>query len=249
MPPFRGQRKMWLGLGLTVAVFVLLVKLGLWQWGRGEEKQVMESRLTEYQQMTALSLNQALTEYPPQQMTGVRVSVVFDPDTTHTFLLDNQTLDGQVGYLAYQLGRTSEGDWLMVERGFVAAGRERSVLPQVEWLQQTQGLTGRLYIRSLNPLSSELSIEAGTPHRIQNLNLAELSRWLGAPIFPAVLQPQQPGWPYAQPWQPLAMSSQKHFGYALQWFTMAAVLALIALTLIKRRWRSRQSEAGSVPGD
>lgn len=231
---------MWLGMALTVAVFILLVKLGLWQWTRGEEKQRLESRLAGYQQMAPVSLKQALATYAPEQMTGVRVKVTFQPDTTRTFLLDNQTMDGQVGYLAYQLGRTADGDWLLIERGFVAAGLQRSVLPQVEWLQQVQSLIGQLYTRSLNPLSSQLLIEAGNPHRIQNLNLTELSRWLGEPVVPAVLQPQQSGWPYAQPWQPLAMSSRKHFGYALQWFTMAAVLALISLLLLKKyRRRAR----------
>ncbi|XAW87686.1 SURF1 family protein [Vibrio sp. CDRSL-10 TSBA] len=166
-------------MALTVAVFILLVKLGLWQWTRGEEKQLLESRLAGYQQMAPVSLKQALATYAPEQMTGVKVKVTFQPDTTRTFLLDNQTMDGQVGYLAYQLGRTADGDWLLVERGFVAAGLQRSMLPQVEWLQQVQSLTGRLYTRSLNPLSSQLLIEAGNPHRIQNLNLTELSRWLG----------------------------------------------------------------------
>ncbi|WGY45872.1 SURF1 family protein [Vibrio sp. ABG19] len=247
VPPLRGWGKLWLGIALTVAVFILLVKLGLWQWARGEEKQLLESRLADYQQMAPVSLKQALATYAPEQITGVRVKVIFEPDTTRTFLLDNQTMDGQVGYLAYQLGRTVDGDWLLVELGFVAAGLQRSMLPQVEWLHQVQSLTGRLYTRSSNPLSSKLLIEADTPHRIQNLNLTELSRWLGEPVVAAVLQPQQSAWPYAQPWQPLAMSSHKHFGYALQWFTMAAVLAMISLMLLKKyRRRARDMRLSSA---
>ncbi|WP_232281715.1 SURF1 family protein [Vibrio furnissii] len=230
--------KVWVGAVLTVVVFALLVKLGFWQLARGEEKLHLETRLAARAQMAPLSLATALERYPMAELTGLRVTVTLDPHSDATFLLDNQTFDGKVGYLAYQLAKQQDGHWMLIERGFVPAGNDRRVLPQVDWLTEPQTLTGRLYARSTNPFSDALGLEAGNPHRIQNLNVEALSQWLGTPILPVAFQPQQANWPYPQPWQPLAMSAQKHFGYALQWFTMAAVLAVIVLVIGVRVWRA-----------
>jgi surfeit locus 1 family protein len=44
----------------------------------------------------------------------------------------------------------------------------------------------------------------------------------------------------AQPWQPVPMPAQKHFGYAFQWFTMASVFALMLLWLAYKRSKKQQ---------
>ncbi len=232
--------KVILGAVLTVVVFIVLVNLGLWQLSRGEEKQASEQQLELRHTMAPISLGAALEKYPIEQMTGLKVKVELSPSDNMTFLLDNQTHQGKVGYLAYQLMREQHGHWILLERGFVPAPSERSELPQVDWLSSSQVFVGRLYRKSLNPLSSDLSIEPQTPHRIQNLNLIQLSQWLGEPILPMAFQPQQESWPYPQPWVPFPLSAEKHFGYAVQWFAMATVLLVIALTLCVRLLKARR---------
>jgi len=236
------SKKVILATVLTVVVFGLLVKLGLWQMSRGEEKQQSEQVLLSRNSMEPVSLHTALEQYPITDMTGVRVRVAVSPNLNMTFLLDNQTYQGKVGYLAYQLVREQTGHWMLVERGFVPAPAERSQLPDVDWLAEPQQLVGRMYQKSLNPLSSQLSIENTTPHRIQNLNIEQLSRWLGEPLLPVVLQPQMADWPYPQPWVPFPLSAEKHFGYAVQWFAMAAVLLMIALGISVRILKARKME-------
>ncbi|GAK83046.1 cytochrome oxidase biogenesis protein Surf1 [Vibrio ponticus] len=46
-------------------------------------------------------------------------------------LLDNQTYNGEVGYLALQLVRAIDGRNVLLELGFVAAKSSRSDLPDV----------------------------------------------------------------------------------------------------------------------
>ncbi len=232
--------KVILGAVLTVMVFVVLVNLGLWQLSRGEEKQALEQELQHRQNMTPLSLATALDRYSIEEMTGLRVELTLSPSNNMTFLLDNQTFEGKVGYLAYQLMREKQGHWVLIERGFVPAPNERSQLPEVNWMTSSQELVGRLYQKSLNPLSSDLSIEPEIPHRIQNLNVEQLSKWLGEPILPVVLQPQDSDWPYPQPWVPFPLSAEKHFGYAVQWFAMATVLLVIALTICVKLIKARR---------
>nr|QIH43960.1 SURF1 family protein [Vibrio ziniensis] len=230
-----------LGAVLTVVVFAVLVKLGLWQMSRGEQKQALEQELQLRQQMEPISLGMALEQYSMTNIAGVRVKIAVTPSRNMTFLLDNQTYQGKVGYLAYQLVRESSGHGMLLEIGFVPAANDRNVLPEVNWLAEPRELEGRLYQKSLNPLSSELSIEDKTPHRIQNLNIEQLSLWVGEPILPVAFQPQETDWSYAQPWVPIPLSADKHFGYAVQWFVMATVLFFITLALCLRVYQSRRA--------
>ncbi|MGL6262314.1 SURF1 family protein [Vibrio sp. WXL210] len=204
----------------TVVVFSLLVKLGLWQLERGYDKQEIESTLAQRAEMPPVALERTLSISNP---TGFRVNVEGRAIAEHYVLLDNQTWQGKVGYLAYQVIEAHDRYWL-VERGFVSAPPSREVLPQVDWLRGEVKFVGRVYRRSLNPLSSQLSPEFIAPYRIQNLNLDQLSRLFDLPIEANLIQPQVSQWPYPMPWNPLPLPSRKHFGYAVQWFAMASVL-------------------------
>jgi len=130
--------KVILGAVLTVVVFLLLVKLGFWQLSRGEEKQALEQELLLRQQMEPISLGMALERYPVSDLTGLQVRVSFSPVSNMTFLLDNQTYQGKVGYLAYQLAKERNEHWMLIERGFVAATNDRRILPEVNWLVEPQ---------------------------------------------------------------------------------------------------------------
>ncbi|ELK8442709.1 SURF1 family protein, partial [Vibrio vulnificus] len=90
---------------LTLVVFTLLVKLGLWQLSRAEEKSQLEIEL----QQRALQAPQPLLDVLNVEnaavfsMTGVRVETNVAPSALPIVLLDNQTWNGKVGYLAYQV--------------------------------------------------------------------------------------------------------------------------------------------------
>ena len=168
---------------------------------------------------------------------GLRVQLEALPVKGHYILLDNQSFKGQVGYLALQLVKTENHRFVLFEVGFIAAPRLRHILPDVQWLEKPFKFTGRLYRKSENPLSKELLLEEGTPSRIQNLNIKQLSAYWNTPIELFVVQPIEEGWRYPQPWQPIPLSSEKHLGYAVQWFGMAAALFLLSLFLLLRLLR------------
>ncbi len=228
---------------LTVVVFSILVKLGFWQLARAQEKRAIESEIAQRANRSAVSLG-ALTELEVVQPTGIRVTLSATPVTKRYLLLDNQSHQGEVGYLALQLTKTSSDQFILLERGFVVAPNTRDVLPKVDWLQQPFTVEGRLYKRSANPLSHDLYMESGVPNRIQNLNITQLKEAWQVEIEPYVLQPdvkasQMANWQYAQPWQPVSLSPDKHTGYAVQWFSMAGVLVLINIVLLMRIVRNQ----------
>jgi len=232
---------------ITVVVFTLLVNLGFWQLGRGEEKLLMEKQLQGRKNLPYLSI-----ERIPENradITGLKVKARLAETDMPLLYLDNQTISGTVGYLVYQPMQISGGNlsgptrYLLAELGFIAAAASREELPDVAVRLPAGLIEGRIYSRSANPLSSDLMPEtlkrqtlngqSATEQndiRIQNLNFSQLSSQLNVPFVPFAIQPDKlENWPLPQPWQPLPMSSSKHFGYALQWFVMAMVWAMIML--------------------
>lgn len=222
---------------LAIIMFLILVKLGFWQLDRAEMKEQWQSELTHRQSSSPLSYAQLVSFPPTDKLTGYRLSVSASPATSQIFLLDNQVFNGRVGYLALQpMQITADGPWMLVELGFIAAGLDRRILPYVDVIDKEVNLNGRLYQKQANPMSSALMPESGWPKRIQNLNLGEISQLLGQALAPAVLQPDNlEGIDLPHPWTPIPLSSQKHRGYALQWFSMALAFALLMLYSIYSR--------------
>lgn len=247
----------WLAFVLTVVVFSILIKLGMWQLDRAAQKSALEQQLAERQNQAAVPLSQISKRSTDSNLTGVIGIADVEPVPHQIVLLDNQTFNGKVGYLAYQVAMVtapSETPFIvLLELGFVKAPLSRNELPEIAMLRNKQTVSGRLYRRETNPISHQLHAESGWPKRIQNLNLPELAELLimesGSPItlLPWAMQVQNiENWPYPQPWKPVSMNADKHMGYAVQWFSMAGVFILIMLTICWRSIRQIRVSARSV---
>lgn len=222
---------------VTVVLFSILVKLGFWQLGRAEEKRSIETRVESLNQREPKLLSE-LTSLELDEPTGMLVRFRAEMVKEKYLLLDNQNHQGEVGYLALQLARSENGLWVLVERGFVTAPNLRSKLPKVDWLEGVLEGKGRLYRKSVNPLSQELYMESEVPSRIQNLNFEQLEEQWQVDLEPYVIQPQFEQWLYPQPWQPISLSPEKHTGYAVQWFSMAGALLLLCGVVLFREIQS-----------
>ncbi|MEZ9183134.1 SURF1 family protein [Vibrio splendidus] len=242
----------WIAVVLTVVSVGILIKLGLWQLERGNEKLRYEQQLSERAQQSPRSLDTVISEWKGSRtqaqgsselpsLNGLRVDVELETPSGLVVLLDNQINQGTVGYVIYMLGEVRFEDennslvaekQLLIDLGFVAASNDRRELPQLGNITLPTNMSGRLYTRSVNPLSHELGLENTTPKRIQNINITALSEYTGQAVLPFVFQPQSlESWPYELLWRPTAMKSEKHFGYSFQWFVMAAVLLFLMLLI------------------
>lgn len=237
------SKRFWVAVGLTVVVFSLLVKLGFWQLERGQEKQALEQAILARADSAYQTLGEVLEEndWREGSILGKKVEANVVPQAFPVILLDNQTHQGNVGYLAFQIVSMSDesGTYALLELGFVEGIADRSVLPTVTTFEVSTFISGRLYRKSTNPLSSELMPEVGDTIRVQNLNIAQLNQLLNIELMPAVLQPDNlKNWPYDFPWNPLPLNSAKHFGYSIQWFSMAGVFLLLTL-IVFVRWQRK----------
>ncbi|MEZ9999120.1 SURF1 family protein [Vibrio lentus] len=248
----------WVAVVLTVVSVGILIKLGLWQLDRGNEKLSYEQQLLERAQQSPKDLELVISDWQRgntqtqvdltrQIWNGQKVNITLAAQSGLVLLLDNQINQGVVGYVIYMLGNIqSQGveKRILIDLGFVAASNDRRELPKLGDIVLPTTMSGRLYTRSINPLSQTLGLEETIPKRIQNLNIEELSQYTKKEVMPFVFQPQNlESWPYEFLWRPTAMKSEKHFGYAVQWFVMAGVL-LFLMVLIGYRYMKGTPKVG-----
>jgi cytochrome oxidase assembly protein ShyY1 len=108
------------GVAPTLVVLVLLpllVSLGFWQLGRGEQKRLLLESYAERRAAEPVPLVQ-LQSAQDAAFRRVRLHGQFDAE--HSFLLDNRTRDGKVGVELLQpfLDQAS-GLWLLLNRGWL----------------------------------------------------------------------------------------------------------------------------------
>lgn len=224
---------------LTVFTLVLLpalVGLGFWQLERAAEKERLDARFAERAMLPPEPLS-ALARSDSTELVYRRAEVIGHYHETALILKDNQTRGGRYGVdVITPFFDRSSGQWLLINRGWVPADPARQTLPAVDTPQGELLLVASIYVPPGTPyvLGEENFNGQRWPLRVQDPASAalrqELERRLDGDLYPRELR-LAPGQPtgFRRDW-PLANSSpERHRGYALQWFTMAAALLLLFL--------------------
>lgn len=218
---------------LVFAGFFLpvLVGLGLWQLERAGEK---ETQLAQWQQQAG-----NLT-WAEQQSSGLRAGQPVTLTGRYgeaSWLLDNRTRDGAPGYEVLTVFFPERGTPVVVNRGWVQAPRRRDQLPDIGRPTGTFRIEGRLSEFPEPPVLKAVPSSAeGWPRRTQSLSHAEALE-VQDDVAGLVLRlsgPEQPG-AYRADWAPDRMGPQTHYGYALQWFSLAIVLVILTVVASYRR--------------
>ncbi len=215
----------------TGAFLPLLIALGIWQLNRAEEKQII---LDQWQQEAQ---NLDWPELVAGGLENGRPVTVTGLFGERSWLLDNRTRDGIVGYEVLTAFYPLEGPPVLINRGWVAAPRTRNELPDVTPPEGIFSMTGRIGPYPEPPVLSSKSVEAeGWPRRVQMLPgtvaRAEIARLPGAII--RLQNSEQPG-AYRADWEPDRMGPQTHYGYATQWFALAMVLTVLSVVASYRK--------------
>lgn len=162
--------------------------------------------------------------------------------TQAAWLLDNQQREGRPGVRVFRLFQPEGGMPLLVEMGWlpVGAGREMPVVGAAP--------EGRMVIRGLllpppsrGLMSGAESATAEGQHLVIGLDAARIAARAGLPaIAPRVLR-LDPALPIGHARDldvlPNTLPPERHLGYAVQWFALAAAVLVIALLLTLRHRR------------
>jgi surfeit locus 1 family protein len=228
----------------TALLLPLLLMLGSWQLDREAEKIQLQA-LHETRTASApvpvdvLNWQGGDIAYQPVTMTG-------HFDNERYLLLDNRIQEGRVGYEVMMPFTTSSGQSLIVNRGWVAQGVTREQLPAVMPVQESVTISGSVYVPISEPFLLSDVQEAQTndwPRVVQKIDVNAWSKLLQTSLLPHTVRISQnsPGALTAQ-WPTVNMEPEKHRGYAVQWFSMAAALLLMYIYFGIRRTNSKSDD-------
>jgi surfeit locus 1 family protein len=158
----------------------------------------------------------------------------FDPD--RTVYLDNRLHQGRAGYqVVSPLKIAGSSRYVLVERGWVAAGPDRRQLPPVVTPAGEVDIAG--VATPANPPVFELSEQVQAGKVWQNLTVDRYRSQFALDLQPTIIQ-QHSDLPdgLVRDWQPPSLGIERHRAYALQWFSMAlAILILYVVLNVRRR--------------
>lgn len=125
---------------------------------------------------------------------------------------------------------------VMVSRGFVMAPPLRTQLPAIPAVAAPIRIHGEVYLPAGEQvLLADLQAADGWPKVVQAASVDYLKSLLGAatgnmPVYPWIVRLDAESPALLEPhWQTVNLSPEKHTGYAVQWFAMAATLVLIGI--------------------
>lgn len=232
---WRPDWRLWLFAAL---LFPVLLGLGIWQVQRAGEKSTL---LAQWDQQLEEgdwphTLDRGLTMGQPVELSGH-----YDP--RYVWLLDNRTRDGRSGYEVLTLFQPASGPVVLVNRGWLPAPERRSQLPQVETPPERVQIRARVADYPTPPVLADTPEENGWPRRVQALHPDDVQQ-VAPDVIGRMLRldnPAQPG-AFRADWAPDLMGPQTHYGYALQWFSLATALAVLTVVASFRRERSQDED-------
>lgn len=207
---------------LALAGIALFASLGRWQLDRAEQKRVLFEGFTAgATEVTDLPAGLA----PVERYQRVRASGRYD--ASRQFLLDNMPREGVPGVHVLTPLLREDGSVVVVDRGWIAAGGDRRALPDLPVDGALRTVTGRADALPRPAVELEAPPASGWPRLVSFPTTGTLADALGAAVHPQVLllDDGQPDG-FARDWQPPGMTPDKHVGYAVQWFGLAATVAV-----------------------
>jgi surfeit locus 1 family protein len=221
---------------LAAAAVAGMIRLGIWQLDRLEQRREFNSRVTAQMEAPALSLPDQL----PQDVSSLynmeyrEVSTSGEYDFQHEVLLRNQAWEGQPGYhLITPLRLSGTPNAILVDRGFVTL-EEGKPEARAKYIQDGPVHVSGILRRPVIPRYFGVPDPTLAPGetRLDAWNAIRLDRiqeQTGYPLLPVYLlaapDPAHQGPPYSSLEEP-DLSEGPHMGYALQWFSFAGVLVI-----------------------
>lgn len=233
MSNFQFRPALWPTIAALAGIAITLA-LGTWQLGRGNEKSALAERIR-------LAGRDALIVLPAAEIRAddvvwrqVEAHGRFEPK--FAVFIDNRVLHGVVGYHVVMPLRLGESErYVLVNRGWVAATDSRSRTPSVTTPSTVVTVIGLATVPSRRYL--ELSAAVAEGNVWQNLTLERYRAAMPIELQPVVIQQENDlGDGLKREWSAPDFGIDKHYGYAFQWFALAAAILIYYLvTNVRKR--------------
>ena len=214
----------------TFIFMPITFSLGLWQLDRADEKRNILATFDQLVTKAPANLDDELLNWQPITAQGRYTDLVLYED--------NALLDGKAGFRIYHLFETLDDKYIFIHRGFVERQQIKNDLPIVSIPQGDFVLTGNKLEKNKNPFVQNTAEE--NPLIIQEFNLDQIVdnfNYLKNKLVYAFLFNLNPSDinKFKSIEKPINMTTEKHLGYAIQWFGLFAILLIMTLVIGLRR--------------
>lgn len=225
----------WFMIILTLVFVLLFTRLGFWQIQRAQQKEEMLAAQASLAQQKTIMWREG------QPLPAQYQHLILQGDYLSTvFLLDNQHQQHQFGYNVLSPLLLGDGSVVMIDRGWMRGDSTRRSFPHVDTPKHRLTVHGSAYF----PSSKQWVLGPSWEEKGKNLTIIELldakmlSQLLQKKVYPFIIRlDKEDGHGFVREWAIVSMPPQRHLAYALQWFAMALVIAIIfiALNLKKKK--------------
>jgi surfeit locus 1 family protein len=213
----------------SIFFVIVFVFLGVWQIERAAHKEGLLQAFNAEQESPPIRLTSQSPDW-----SRVFVDGIFD--SSRQILIDNQIHKGKVGYKIYTPFRFDDNKIVLVDRGWIAQGQSRSDLPQLNILEKKSRIIATVTSPEQGVLAGSELLTNEWPRVSQTKAVEVIASAFKEPILDIVLV-LDPGSSQITEFiqiKPFAITPVKHYGYAMQWFTMSIVLLGMFLYALKR---------------
>jgi len=223
---------------LVCAVLPITISAGFWQLDRAQYK------------IDILQQQDFSSEKPSVELTALEelenyVRVHIDGRwSDEVFLLDNRVRSGRVGYEVIGIFRADNLPAVLVNRGWVDGGFDRSILPSIDIPVGRQRIKASLYRSEQDQLVLADQLWSNSwPERIQALDFDLIEQRIGETVFASALRiDAESPVAYRADWLVERDGPEMHWGYAAQWFLMSFTLVVMTIFASSNLWEWLKQE-------
>jgi surfeit locus 1 family protein len=229
---------------IAILMVLAMLRLGVWQLDRAEQKHDIVVQLESRMQQAAAPISEIFELTDAEDVRFRKVLLTGRYLQNNDFYVDNQVVNGQVGYQVFTPFRVDGSATLvMVARGWVSVGESRQILPNVVTDPAQLALAGRLNAAPAQPPLWDEKYSVSDGKVWQYLPMPMVEDALNAKLFPLVVEltaDASEGSGLVRQWPEIDDKQvARHQGYAFQWFSMAVAFFIACLVLLFRSFRKK----------
>jgi len=253
-------RRWFLATLLVIFGVGLCIRLGIWQLDRLEKRRTFNSRVLAQTSEPLIELTGAALEADLYNMEYRAVQATGVYDFANQIALRNQYYGNEWGvHLVTPLILEDTQQVILVDRGWIPVKMVESEIQSGDWsaydepgVVEVSGILRRPQSKAeIGNRSDPTPVPGAAPLKAWYfINIAQISKQVPYPLLPAYIQQApQAGWegPPFRTQPELELSEGPHMGYALQWFTFAALLGL-GYPFFIRKQQKASTPIGAVYG-
>jgi surfeit locus 1 family protein len=222
----------------TLALLPVLINLGFWQLRRADEKRTIIEQFSGGAVTTQLLTADNAKTLPLLQ----HITTDGRFDTQRQVLLDNMPASKDAAGFSKPGYRVltplvSDGQVVLVDRGWVPLGRTRDELPEIQVEDRARTVRGRLADLPRAGIRLQGAPTKDSWPRVLNFpTLPELQTLYGTKLLPRIVlldetEPDGFRRDWSARYSVTEFGPEKHIGYAVQWFGLAIALVVIYIVV------------------